>query len=403
MPIYRWKGINSDGSSLKGIASASSPSTLKADLLTKGIALLDHRQQRSLSFRLIFFRNAPRIRRGELAKMFDYLALLINSGIPITKALTLCANHISQQPLKGTLEHAAQQVERGENFASSLAPQLFTPLIIKLIRTGEKTGSLGITLEKIANYLHTQEETRATIKKAFIMPLVTLGFSLLIIGLIFFAIIPQFSLLYQTIDKPIPKSTQRIIALSAFMQSPQGLWLWIALGILILFFYMLSQQDRIKNLTNAFFLRLPIIKEMVINQSLINWLETCSVCLRTGMPLRNALHEAADAVINKQIHEASILLFKAVERGQTLNESMNSFAQPYFPPPLVTMISIGEQTGSLESMVHKASIFYQGVLATSVRTMTMLLQPCILIGIGIIIASLLISVYLPILNLVDIF
>lgn len=397
MPRYRWEGIDIHGKSCAGELYASSVNDLQHALLKEQIALLNSNQTKK-SFIKLFERKL--IQQKELISLFDHLAILIESGIDVTKAISLCQTQKSSTACKKLLSGINSDIQSGKSLSTALTMQAqhFSPFIIHLIAMGEHSGQLATTLRRLAQHLHARQELTAQLKKAALLPSITLIFALLIVSALFIFVIPQFAELFDSMGKPIPEITQKLISISTFLRTPQSVWFWVGLPLGGLGIKKALKWNSIKAYKDTLITRL---NPALLLPDLISLLETLELCLSTGIPLHESLNNAQQSVSNILFRKKIADVARAVSHGSSFNQAATRNGFHFFPQSLINMLAIGEQTGTLSIMISKAKTLLQAELNSKLIYLTTMVQPILLIIVGIIIAGLMTALYLPIFNLAN--
>lgn len=394
MPLYTWQGITLTGNRQRGSLNAETPEQLKEQLLSSGIALLSYSEQTS-RWQWIKSRNISS--QTELITFFEYLQHLLNSGVPLLKALELVSNQLNNHQLNMTLKQITVRVTKGESFAETLHlyPETFSPLMVQLITAGEKTGKLPTALIYLSAYLKEQTKFKKTLTQAALFPLFTIAFAFIItLGILLF-IIPQFEQFFSSLDKTLPPLTQALLTMSSWLRS----WHSIATAIGVGGIMVLAKIFTPKDIFARFFAQLPFIGNLIMLTNLITTLRMLSLFLKAGIPLKNALETIESSLKNQFFKQKLISITKALVAGQSLATQMPMLAPTRDREVLRTFVTLGEQTGKLDAMLDKAIVIFEEKLTKQMEHFSLFFQPTLMIIVGLIIAFIMAAVYLPLFNL----
>lgn len=379
-----------------GTLSAENPAQLKELLLQTDIALLSYTECTTKQ-RWLRMNRALSPQQASLITFFEFLKTLLDSGVPLARALELATTQVTHPTLSGVLLDVTHLVQRGQSLSDALKkyPNFFPPLIIQLIKSGEKTGQLSTTLAYIEKHLRDKSTLTKTLIQAATFPLFTLAFAIIIMAGIFLCLIPQFESFFSSLHKTLPPLTQTILNISAWLRSWHG---GISMITLLVCGIILVQTLPLK-LLQKFYMHLPIIGPIVKNAHLIQILRMFSLFLKSGVPLKEALEVICTTIKNVHLQENVRSIARAITAGQNITNQLSRLAEKSDRELLRTFISLGEQTGKLDSMLEKAALIFEEKLKSRITRFTLYFQPALIIGIGIIIALLMAAVYLPLFNL----
>jgi len=399
MPDYCWKGLNNKGEAQKGVAFALSPKKLQAYLFEKNIALLTWREKKSLTSLLPTLTRQNRIDPKQIVTFFDHLSLLLNSSIPIPQALSLVQHHLTSKGFKQKVGTILETVQCGSSLKDALGKQMppFTPLMIHLVHSGEQSGVLAIALKNTALYLNKKLILSKKIKQASFLPALTLLLAVIICVGIFLFVIPQFESILLTTEQELPTSTKTLLAVSQFLQDEYNqVNLGSGLFIFFLTAKLLSYHVKVLFFMHKIILHVPVASKIVVHTNLLQFLQTLLLLIKASNPLHKSLALASKTCTNMVLREQLSSLSTSVEQGMSLREALNELNSPYLPQSLQAAIAVGEQSEKLEVMIDKSILFFQETLDGTIQTVLTVLQPILLLIVGLFIAFIMISIYLPI-------
>ena len=404
MQKFSWKGINKLGNNCKGFLFAESDFDLKEKLLEQGVALINCKKTSSANLDKVFscFKKVQQI---EIINFLQNLSVLLESGIDLLLSLSLVRKQTKNKKFKNIIEEIEDDVGQGQTFAASLEKQdfVFSKFIIWMINVGEKTGKLDFVLKQLTNFLLIRFNLTKSLKQAAILPVMTLIFSLLIILGIFIFIVPQFETVFVTVGKNLPSSTRFILKISNFLRSDYIFEYFLLFSVFLVFSFFLFSFSFIKKIRDKLFLNIYFLKDVILYFDLISLLSVLSISLKSGIPLKDGLNNSLHTIKNLVFKQKLINLITFVNQGEPLTSSLKSIGHKFFPEGLIIAISVGEQTGNLDAMIEKQLTFFKGELDSKLRIVTTLIQPVLMILVGILIAILILSIYLPIFDMANLF
>ena len=394
MPHFQWSGVDILGNTRRGRQFARSKKELDAVLFKRQIALLKSKPTRTFSL------FSPILLQHNI-QTFRQLAELVGSGVLLPEALTIVAGQTEQPKLASVLHTVAVAVHEGKTFAHALAqyPHIFDRLTIQMVHVGHESGNVAIALSALADYLDRTQTFQKKVRAAALMPAITFGFFVVISLVIFIVVMPKFAAVFSSLKSELPPLTKTMMRISDFLHSSRAL-VWaglLAMGLFALKKYRTTKQGSV--LFDTIFLRLPYIGMLTVQTSLAYFLHALSMVLTGGMQavpaLDTARHTVRNSVLRKQLGE----LVHDVAAGSSLSEAMLQDPGQLFGADVVSLIKVGEASGDLAALVKKASGLYQERVDRSLSFVTTMVQPLLMIILGLLITLLIFAVYLPIFNL----
>lgn len=400
MTEYHWTGIDSNGIQKTGRSFAPSVEFLRQDLYEQGIALLQHKQPRLK--RLLCYRiKSTTIALPILASFFEHIGILLENGIPLIKALKTCADQTSSPELKEFIYQLIPDVEKGKNFAQAFqthAPYL--PFYVQsLIAIGNQTGSLAIICKNLSEHLNASQALKQRVKSTLTVPVITAIFAVVITFLILVFIVPHFEKLFHSSRMSLPVITQRIFLMSSAIRSPLGIGIISFLGFGLIMLPRFIPTVQLRKWIYSFGSIIPYIKNILNLSNALTFLETLNLYSKAGLPLIQSL-EAAQILITHPAFNAGIRrIITLVTQGTTLEQALKTSSPSLCSPTVISLIGVGLQTGNIGLMLEKSVIWQRSELSKKLEMASMLANPILMIIIGCIITTLLITIYLPIFNM----
>jgi type IV pilus assembly protein PilC len=399
MAAYVFKAMDMTGAKATGEVEADSQQAVADQLKARGLIVLDIAAKRgSKEIRLGFM---EKIKPVDLTVMTRQLSTMVSSGMTILRALYVLEAQTESKPLVEVLKKVRKDVEAGLPLSDALErhPKVFSPLFVAMTRAGETGGMLESSLLRIASQLESEDSLRRQVKSAMMYPAVVLGFALcVLIGLVAF-IVPVFVGVFEQFGGELPAVTKVTVAMSKILTTKWYLMIAIGFGV-VYGFRKWKTSETGRGQWDAFRLRFPFkIGDIVQKISLARWSRTLSALVTAGVPLLQALDITAKTAGNRVVENAMADVIESVKRGGTIAEPLK--ALPVFPGMVTHMVGVGEETGALDQMLTKIADFYEDQVNASVKSLTSILEPLMLVVVGGIVGFIVISMYLPLFTVYD--
>ena len=396
---FQWSGKDRRGKVLKGERTGRNETIVKAELRQQGITPTKVRKKPQSLFG---GNSGRRIKPKDIAAFSRQLATMLTSGIPLVQSFSIIAAAVENPRMKKLLDTIRKDVESGSTFGEALRkhPVYFDNLYVSLVEAGESAGVLDQVLDSIASYQERIESIKGKIKKAMFYPAAVVAVALGVTALLLIIVIPQFEDMFRGFGADLPAFTRFVVGISHFMQS-QG-WLIIIAGVLfVVGFIQLKKRSRpFERLIDRVSLKLPIIGPVLEKSALARFSSTLATTFAAGVPLVDALKTVAGATGNIVYEEAVHKVREDVATGHQLQLSMQQTG--LFPPMLIQMTAIGEEAGSLDAMLQKVANVYEEEVNNTVDALSSLLEPIIIVIIGVLVGGMVVAMYLPIFQMADV-
>jgi type IV pilus assembly protein PilC len=389
---FAWEGRDKRGARIKGKSLAPDEAALRAELRRQGIAPSRIRKQRDS-------RRGGRVDTGDIAVFSRQLATMLAAGIPLVQAFEIVGNGNEKAAMQKLILDVKADVEGGTSLHEALGkhPLHFDDLYVNLVEAGEQAGALETLLDKVATYKEKTEALKKKVKKALFYPAAVLVVAVIVTVVLLIFVIPQFESLYKGFGADLPAFTQMVINLSRFVQH-DGLYIAGVLGATVwAFFYFKKRSRALREFLDRLVLKLPVIGPILNKAAIARYARTLSTMFAAGVPLVEALESVAGATGNIVYENAVLKMRDDVATGQRLQRSMETTG--LFPNMVNQMIAVGEESGSLDEMSGKVATFYEAEVDNAVDAMSSLLEPLIMVVLGVLVGSLVIAMYLPIFKL----
>ena len=396
MPIYTYKARTVGGESQSGEMTASTEADVVGQLRRRRLVVVSVKEKpKELKLSL----GGRRIKTKDLVLFTRQFATMINAGLPLVQSLDILAN---QQPNKRAAEKIAavlSDVESGSTLADAMGRHrdFFSEIYVNMVTAGEAGGILDVILLRLAEYLEAAEKLKRKVRGAMFYPLTVLGFSGLAIAALLIFVIPTFAGFFQDANVPMPLLTRFVMGLSDFLLA----WWWaMAAGIVGLGFliraYRKTPAGRLT--TDRLLLRIPVLGGVLRKSAIARFSRTLGTLVQSGVPILDGLEITARTSGNRVVEEAVMKSRASIAGGETIAEPLKR--SDVFPPMVVQMINVGEQTGGLDDMLAKIADFYDEEVDSSVSALTSIMEPVMIVFLGGIVGVMVIAMYLPIFDII---
>jgi type IV pilus assembly protein PilC len=393
--VYIWRGRKEDGLYVSGETEAESEGELLLSLRKKGIIPIYVREKQQVRA-FTFGRGVP---QKDILFFTRQFATLFSSGVPIVQAFDALIGQIKNKTFKKVLMQMRSDIEKGSSLAEAMKrhPRVFSSLFVNMVRAGEEGGMLDKVLFRMADYFEKMIKLRRKIIGAMIYPSIVIAVATLVIAIIMIFVIPTFSKLFGEMGLQLPLPTRITIAISNFMVKT-GIFILLGIVGFFIFIKLFRRTDQGKKITDSILLKFPILGVILLKASLSRFARTLGTLLGSGVPILNSMEISARASGNKVIEDVVIQMRDDITAGKSLTEVLKSRPE-LFPPVFIQMVNVGEATGATDEMLNKVSDFYDEEVDNAVATLMNILEPALIVFLGVTIGFIIISLYLPIFKL----
>ncbi|MFH0317938.1 type II secretion system F family protein [Clostridium perfringens] len=392
MANFKYKAINSEGQRIEGSQSADSESQVREMLLSNQYYPLSIEKENSKN--KISFSFNRKVKLKDIAIFCRQFYVMLDSGLSIGKALNILIEQGEKPKIREALIGVNGDLKRGETLASSMRKRkdVFPNLLTSMIDAGERSGNLDIILKRMAEYYEKETKIRGKIKSAMIYPIVLGVIAIIAITFILTFVMPTFVQMFEENNVDLPMSTKMILGTSK-MLGKYGIIIFLILvtAIILLGKYLKSEEGQYK--LSIINLKIPVIKKLTQKIIVSRFTRTMGIVSSSGMSLVTSLEIVASVVGNKIAEKELLKVKEKVLKGEGLGDSIMKIK--IFPPMLASMVKVGEEAGSLDSILDKTADFYDDELEREIQTATALIEPAMIVVMGIIIGFLLISILTP--------
>ena len=390
--VFLWSGTDKTGRQSKGEIEAASQALAKAMLRQQGIQPKVVRRKP----KALFGGNGKPIKPADIALFTRQLATMMKAGVPLVQSFEICEEGMEKPRMQEMVRSIRQDVAAGNGLAPSLAkyPRHFDDLFCSLVGSGEESGTLETMLDRVATYKEKTEQLKAKIRKAMTYPSAVVIVAIIVTAILLIKVVPVFADTFQSFGSELPAFTQFVMDISEFTQE---WWILILAGIIATIFGIREGKLRSVAFSEAIdkiMLKAPVVGGIVHDSVIARFSRTLSTTFAAGVPLVDALNSTAGAAGNSVYAKAIVQIRDDVTTGTTLYNSIK--ATGLFPTMLMQMVSIGEESGSLDDMLGKVASHYEEAVDNAVDNLSSLLEPIIMSVLGVLVGGLLVAMYLPI-------
>ncbi len=402
MPIYEYKGISrSNGREVKGLQDADGEKSLRAILKRKGILPTDIREKGKGRKRgevdfSKFFSN--RVSRMDIAMATRQLATLTKAGISLVEALTAIIDQNEKPDLKGAITDVRDQVNQGMSLSEAFGrhPKYFDNLFCNMVNAGEQSGTLEQVLARLADFIEAQNKLRAKVQSAMAYPVIMLIIMIVMIGIMMVVVVPKVTSIFENFGRDLPWYTEVLISTSSFFRGYWWLILALCIGGVFGFRKWKNSPSGIVR-WHRFTLWAPLFGGLVMMIAISRFAKTLSTLLTSGVPIITAMDITKGVLGNVVLEKVIVEATSSIREGESIAEPLKASGR--FPPIVTHMIAIGERSGQLEEMLENVAGSYDAMVETKVATLTSLLEPLMIVIMGISVGGIVMSVLTPLIKM----
>ena len=394
MPVYKWVAETKKGKILKGELEAGDERIAQLQLKRRNLTIKKIKPKpKDLFENVAFFQ--PKITAKDVVIFTRQFSTMIDAGLPLVQGLTILAAQTENKTFQNVLKRVTKDVEGGSSLAEALKkhPKVFDGLYVNLVAAGEIGGILDTILQRLAAYIEKAEKLKTRIKGAMTYPIIVVAIAVLVISVILIFVIPVFQEMFSSFGKALPVPTQIVVNMSDFLKGN----IHYVIGAFIVFVFVFKKYRNTKKgrkQTDALALKLPVFGNLLKKSAVARFTRTLGTMISSGVPILDALEIVAKASGNVVLEEIIYEVRSSIAEGQTIAEPLSE--ADIFPRMVVQMISVGEATGALDTMLNKIADFYDDEVDAAVEALTSMLEPLLMVFLGGAIGGLVIAMYLPI-------
>ena len=395
MPLYVWEGTDKRGVKMKGEQPAKNANLVRAELRRQGINPTMVKPKP----KPLFGGAGKKISAKDIAIFSRQMATMMKSGVPIVMALEIISGGQKNPKMRDMVNALRVDIESGSSIHEAMTkhPVQFDELYRNLVRAGESAGVLETVLDTIANYKENLETLKGKIKKALFYPATVIVVAILVSAILLIFVVPQFKEVFASFGAELPAFTQMIIGASEFLLAWWWLILLVVIGTAFFFMYTYKRSPPLQHWVDRMMLKIPVVGQILHQAAIARFSRTLATTFKAGVPLVEALESVAGATGNTVYEKAVYRIRDDVSVGYPVNVAMKQVN--LFPHMVIQMTAIGEEAGALDTMLFKVAEFYEQEVNNAVDALSSLLEPLIMIFIGLVVGCMVVGMYLPIFKL----
>ncbi len=395
--VYIWRGRTHDGAIVTGETEAENEGEVLLALRKSGII---PRYVKEKEERKVFIFG--KVSQKDILFFTRQFATLFISGVPVVQAFDALTDQIKNKTFRKVLVQMRNDIEKGSSLADAMRrhPRVFSSLFVNMVKAGEEGGMLDKVLKRMAEYFEKMIKLKRKIVGAMIYPSMVIAVAVLVVAIIMIFVIPTFAKLFSEMGLDLPLPTRITIAMSNFM-AKSGIFIFFSIIGFFIFIKFLRRTEKGKKLTDKVFLKIPLLGSILLKSSLSRFSRTLGTLLGSGVPILSSMEISGRASGNKIIEDIVIEMREDITAGKSLTEVLKSKPE-IFPPIFIQMVSVGEATGATDEMLNKVADFYDEEVDNAVANLMSMLEPALIVFLGVTIGFIVVSLYLPIFKLGEI-
>ncbi|WP_414657016.1 type II secretion system F family protein [Deinococcus sp. VB343] len=401
MPVYEYRARDREGKVLKSQMDAESEAQVRDALRARNLMILEIKAPKTglnADVKIPGLTDRPPGLK-QVAVFSKQLATLINAGVPLVQSLAILQRQVDNKTFETVLKKVRGDVESGTPLSEALQqhPKVFSRLFINLVRAGETSGTLDTVLERIADFQEKQLALQGKIKSALTYPVVVLVFALGITYFLLTTIVPQFASILTQLNAPLPFITRMLMAVSDFLRS-SGLFIFLIVGVIFFAYRWYYRTPKGRYVIDDIKLRLPVFGNLIQKSAISSFARTFGLLISSGVNIIESLEitkgTANNAIVEETIDNAKNVVISGDQMSSSLATSK------VFPPMVVSMVAIGEETGSLDNMLGKVADFYDREVDEAVESLTAAIEPMMIVFLGGIVGLIVAGMFLPMFSII---
>jgi len=398
MPIYKYKAKNQMGKTVDGTLEAESEGSLAAQLRQKRLELVSASQSRGFGSMLASF-NSGSVTTRDIVIFSRQFSTMVNAGLPIMQGLSIIAEQADNKNFRVIIAKVRDDISNGVPLSDAMAkhPKAFSTLYVNMVKAGEQGGILDAIFQRLSEYMEKADAIQNKVKSAMMYPVVVFSVAIIVVIFLMIKVIPTFRDVFTGFGGKLPAPTLIVIAVSDFLSSWRALFL---LAGIIIFAFALSMYRKTKsgayNIDNLM-MKLPVFGELLRKSAVAKFGRTLGTLIKSGVPIMDAMETVGKTSGNLVVERAVMQARESIKEGKTLTEPLKKSG--VFPPMVIQMINVGEETGALDNMLSKVADFYEMEVDTAVDGLTSIIEPILIVFLGVTIGFIVIAMFMPMFNL----
>jgi type IV pilus assembly protein PilC len=399
MPKFSWEGKNRAGKVQKGDMEAPNEAAVNAQLRRSGIVPSKVKERgKGMDFEIKLSFMQPKVTTKDLVVFTRQFATMIDAGLPLVQCLDILSRQQENKTFQKMLLAVKESVESGSTFADALKkhPKAFDSLYVNLVAAGEVGGILDTILNRLAAYIEKAQKLKKQVKSAMTYPMTIIGIAFVVITVILVFVIPAFEAMFADFGSSLPLPTQIVVNLSNFIQD----YIILIIGSIFVFIFLFKKvysTEKGRIILDDLSLKLPVFGLLIRKVAVAKFTRTLGTMISSGVPILDGLEIVAKTAGNKTVEKAIYKVKQSISEGKTIAEPLTQSG--VFPPMVCQMIAVGEQAGALDTMLNKIADFYDDEVDDAVSNLTAMMEPLLMLFLGVTVGGLVVAMYLPIFKL----
>ena len=399
MPIYKWEGKTAKGAVKKGEMEAPGEAAIRIHLRQQNIIPTKISSKgKEIRISLPFLKQ--KVNQRSVAVFTRQLATMIDAGLPLVQSLEILSSQQDNKLFKNVIRQIKEDVEGGSTFAGALTkhPSAFNELYTNLVVAGEEGGILDNILNRLASYIEKAEALKKKVKSALVYPSTIIGVAVIVVMILMIFVIPVFESMFKSAGQSLPLPTLIVLTISKMIKK----YVLIFIPAFVLLIYLFKKYYQTQNgraVVDSLLLKLPVFGPLLKKIAVARFSRTLGTLVSSGVPILDGLTIVSRTSGNRTIETAILSARASIREGETIAEPLGRSG--IFPPMVIQMIAVGESTGALDSMLSKIAEFYEEEVDVAVANLTSLLEPLLMVFLGVVIGGVVIAMYLPIFNMAN--
>ena len=394
MPVFRYTGKTRAGATQRGEIEATNRASATAVLRQRQILVTSMRAKpKGLELKLPGF--GSKVTEQELVIFTRQFATMIEAGLPLVQCLDILARQAANKEFARVIGQVKTDVESGDSFADALRkhPAVYSDFFVNMVEAGEAGGILDTILARLATYMEKAAALKGQVKGALVYPAVIIAIALIVVVFLLLYVIPVFADMFASFGGTLPAPTRLVMFLSDLVKD-YILYAIPLVGLLVWLYKRFYKTEKGKLTVDTLVLKLPVFGVLIQKVAVAKFTRTLGTLVSSGVPIIDGLEITARTAGNKVVEGAVLSIISSIKEGQTIAEPLSR--QAIFPPMVVQMIEVGENAGALDAMLNKIADFYDQEVDTAVAALTKLMEPMLMVFLGVIIGGMVVAMYLPI-------
>lgn len=395
MAQYNYKAMDRNGKPKKGVVEANNEDKAKERLKSEGLIVQEIKEQGAARKG-----GGKKVKDKDLAVFCKQFVSVLNAGVTVITALEMMGEQLENKTLQAALREAQAYVQKGGTLADAfkINPKVFPPIMVNMVAAGEMSGNLEVCFERLTTHFENSNALKSKVKSAMTYPIVILVIVIAVVIVLLMTVIPQFAQMFSDLGSELPAATQMLINFSEFLQHKWYIVLLIVVAVIAAFKFI-GKTDAGSLLYAKIGLKFPLFGQLNIKSAAATFSRTLSTLMASGIPLIDSVEQVAKMMNNRIIRDGLMDARNQVAKGVPLSKPIRDME--IFPNMLPQMIRIGEETGNIEEMIDKVADYYEMEVNAATDGLTAMLEPMIIVVMGVVVGGIVLCIYSPMLNMYD--